>query len=198
MSLMTPNGIRVRFDHERIGPCIQVLKDGGHIDKILADLDLWESMPNALANVAAIGAAVVTRSAPHIVLYGFMGYVIGTLIKAGRYSRTLKRLLPQIIGSPITVIICSVCSGLYLLQYREIVPIVALFLVVTNNGLGTMNIFEVLSAPVRFMIRSWYAKRPCFPYTHIERTFVAICDRKARDLGIILRWGVASSDQGRA
>jgi hypothetical protein len=188
MSLMTPNGIQVRFDHDRIDPCVQPLKDGGHIGKILADLDLWESMPNALGNVMAIGAAVITKSALLIVFYGFVGYILGTLIKAGRYSRTLKRLLPQILGSPIISIIFAVCVGLFLLQYQAIVSIIVLFLVVTNNGLGTMNIFEVLTAPVRRVIHDLHAKRPDFPYTHTERVFMAICERKTKDLGIVLRW----------
>lgn len=185
---MTPNGIQVRFDHDLIDPCIRPLKDGGHIGKILADVDLWESMPNAVANVLAIAAAVVTRSALPIIVCGFSGYVLGTLIKAGRYSRALKRLLPQTLGSPIISIILSVGAGLYLLQFQAIAPIIVLFLVVTNNGLGTANIFEVLAAPLRRAVRDLHAIRPGFPHTHIERVFMAICDRQASDLGITVGW----------
>lgn len=197
MSLMTPNGIQVRIDHDLIDHCILPLKDGGHIGKVLADLDLWESMPNAMANVLAIGAAVITKTALSIIGFGFFGYVLGTLIKADRYSRTVKRLLPQMLGSPIISIILSVCVGLYLLQYREIASIIALFLVVTNNGLGTTNIFEVLTAPIRRVVRDLHVKRLDFPYSHNERVFMAICERKAADLGIKLHWSVGTPDQRR-
>jgi hypothetical protein len=84
MFLMTPNGIKVRFDQERISPGIQALRDGGHINQILIDLELWENMPNAISNLMAIGAAVITKSALYILVFSLVGYVLGTFIKLGR------------------------------------------------------------------------------------------------------------------
>jgi hypothetical protein len=188
MSLITPNGIQVRFDPERIDPCIKTLKDGGHIDKILMDLELWENMPSALSNVMAISAAVITKSTLSIIVFSLLGYILGTMIKLGSYSKFLKRLLPQVLGSPIISIISAACVGLYLSQDKAIAPIIVLLLVVTNNGLGPFNIYEVLIAPIRLLFYRRYAKRADFPHTRIDRNFVAICNRKADDLGVTLPW----------
>jgi hypothetical protein len=188
MSLQTPNGIQVRFDQDRVGPCLKMLKDGGHLDKILMDLELWENMPNAFSNVLAISAALISKAAVPIVIFSLAGYALGTLVKVSTYSRFLKRLMPQILGSPIISILAAVCAGLYLSHDKAIVPIIVMMLVVTNNGLGPFNLFEVLTAPVRLLFYKHYARRTTFPYTHVERTFVAVCDHKAKELGVTIPW----------
>ena len=186
MFLITPNGIKVRFDQERTNPCIQVLKAGGHLNKILIDLELWENMPNAISNLLALGAAVVTKSALYILVFSLVGYVLGTFIKLGRYSNVLKTLFPQTLVSPIVSVIFALCAGLILLQDHAIIPVVALFCVVTNNGFGHLNLLEYLTAPIRSWVDKRHPKSQSFPFTQIERTFVAICNHMARDLGITL------------
>jgi len=186
MFLITPNGIKVRFDQERTNPCIQALKDGGHLNKILIDLELWENMPNAISNLLALGAAVVTKSALYILAFGLAGYVLGTFIKLGRYSNVLKILFPQTLVSPIVSVIFALCAGLILLQDHAIVPVIALFCVVTNNGFGHLNLLEYLTAPIRSWVDRRHPKSQSFPLTQIERTFVAICNHKARHLGVTL------------
>jgi hypothetical protein len=184
MFLVTPNGIKVRFDQERTSPCIQVLRDGGHINQILVDLELWENMPNAISNLLALGAAVITKSAWYILAFGLAGYVLGTFIKLGRYSNVLKIMFPQTLVSPIVSVIFALCAGLVLLQVHAIVPVIALFCVVTNNGFGHMNLFEYLTAPIRSLAEKRHPKSQSFPFTRIERTLMSICNHKARDLGI--------------
>ena len=193
MFLMTPNGIKVRFDQERTNPCIQALRDGGHINQILVDLELWENMPNAISNLLALGAAVITKSALYILVFGLAGYVLGTFIKLGRYSNVLKTLFPQTLVSPIVSVIFALCAGLILLQDHAVVPVVALFCVITNNGFGHMNFFEYLTSPIRSLFYKKFPKSQSFPFTQIERTFVDICNHKARDLGIKLHWEIDGS-----
>jgi hypothetical protein len=188
MFLMTPNGIKVHFDQERANPGIQALRDGGHLNQILVDLELWENMPNAISNLLALGAAVTTKSAWYILVFGLAGYVLGTFIKLGRYSNLLKTLFPQTLVSSIVSLILALCTGLILLQDHAIVPVVALFCVVTNNGFGHRNLFEYLTAPIRSLADKRYAKSKTIHSTQRERIFMALCDRKAKDLGVALSW----------
>jgi hypothetical protein len=190
VSLTTPNGIQVQIDGDRIDHCIDALGESKYLDQILMDVDLWEYMPNAVSNVMAISAAVVTKAPFYIIIYGLVGYVLGTMIKVGRYSRFLKIVFPQVLGSHIISLIFALCAGLYLYHIRVIPPLIVLFLVVTNNGMGHLNLLEVLTAPIRRFAQSYYMKSHEMPYTHVERTFITLCNDKARGMGITLNWNM--------
>jgi hypothetical protein len=110
-------------------------------------LELWENLPSAISDLLALVTAVMTKSAWYILEYGLAGYLPGVFIKLGRYSDALKVRFPQILVSPIVFVKYALCAGLILIQAHTIVPAVALFCVVTNNGLGPRNICEYLTAP---------------------------------------------------
>jgi len=188
MPFYTPNGLKVRLNEEKVKETILPLLESGQYTDILTDVELWEKMPNAISSVMAIIAAVLTKSTIYVFVFGILGYTVGTLIKVDDYSRLLKIMFPQILGSWVVTIVLSAILSVHLFLNKEYMPILALLVIILGNWIGYMNFLEFINAPFRIKAIRRFFKKNGYLLTHVERTFITICNRKANVLGVVLCW----------
>jgi len=183
MAIFTPHGLKIRFDEEALEKVLDPLKLTIDFNDLLLDIELWELLPIAMGEVAAIIAAFLTSDWLFTFVAGIIGFLIGGVLREITYSDFLRRLFPLFLGSgPVTIIgtiACSVYLGLRG-EYVTILVLIAFFFLRNIEGVVTGI---VLAPLIYFMVRK-------YSLTHVERAFMVLCDIRAKKLGIELHWGL--------
>lgn len=183
MPIFTPHGLKIRFDEEALEKVIGPLKMTIDFNDLLLDIELWELLPVAMGTVVAIIAAFLTSDWLYTLVAGIIGFLIGGILREITYSDFLRRLFPFFLGSgPVTIIgtiACSVYIGLRG-EYITILVLIAFFFLSKIEGIVTGI---VLAPLIYFMVRK-------YSLTHVERTFMVLCEIRAKKLGIELNWGL--------
>jgi hypothetical protein len=183
MALFTPHGLKIRYDEHALEKVIGLLKMRIDFNDLLLDIELWELLPIAMAEVAAIIMAFFTRDWLFTLIAWIIGLLIGGTLREITYSDSLRRIFPLLLGSGPVVIIAIIVCGIYLGlrgEYITIVVLVALWFLCKIEAIIT----GILLAPLIYLIGKTYQN------THVERVFIILCNNKARKLGITLDWGL--------
>jgi hypothetical protein len=183
MGMFTPHGLKIRYDEHALERVIGPLKIATDFTDLLIDIELWELLPTAMAEVAAIITAFLTRGWLFTLFAWIIGLLIGGTLREITYSDSLKRIFPLFLGSGPVVIIATIGCGIYLGlrgEYLTIVVLVALWFLCKIEGIIT----GIALAPLIY-----FMGKTC-QNTHVERAFITLCNNKARKLGILLDWGL--------
>jgi hypothetical protein len=183
MPLFTPDGLKIRFDNEALEKVIEPLKISTDFNDLLMDIELWELLPIAMAEVAAIITAFFTRDWLFTLIAWIIGLLIGGTLREITYSDSLRRIFPLFLGSGPVVIIAIIGCGIYLGlrgEYLTITVLVALWFLDKIEAIIT----SIALAPLIYFMGKTYHN------THVERVFIILCNNKARKLGIALDWGL--------
>ena len=183
MPLFTPHGLKIRFDNEALEKVIEPLKISTDFNDLLMDIELWELLPIAMAEVAAIITAFFTRDWLFTLIAWIIGLLIGGTLREITYSDSLRRIFPLFLGSGPVVIIAIIGCGIYLGlrgEYLTITVLVALWFLDKIEAIIT----SIALAPLIYFMGKTYHN------THVERVFIILCNNKARKLGIALDWGL--------
>jgi hypothetical protein len=183
MALFTPHGLKIRYDEYALEKVIGPLKRATDFNDLLMDIELWELLPIAMAEAAAIITAFLTRDWLFTLVAWIIGLLIGGTLREITYSDSLRRIFPLFLGSGPIVIIAIIVCGIYLGlrgEYLTIVVLVALWFLCKIEAIIT----GILLAPLIYLIGKTYQN------THVERVFITLCNNKARKLGIMLDWGL--------
>jgi hypothetical protein len=183
MPIFTPHGLKIRYDEYALEKVIGLLKIRIDFNDLLLDIELWELLPTAMAEVAAIITAFFTCGWLFTLIAWIIGLLIGGTLREITYSDPLRRIFPFFLGSGPVVIIAIVSCGIYLglrSEYITIAVLVALWFLCKIEAIITGI---VLSPLIYFMGKTCQN-------TNVERTFIALCNNKARKLGITLDWGL--------
>ncbi len=183
MALFTPHGLKIRFDDEALEKVIEPLKISTDFNNLLMDIELWELLPIAMAEVAAIITAFFTCDWLFTLVAWIIGLLIGGTLREITYSDSLRRIFPLFLGSGPVVIIATIGCGIYLGlrgEYLTIIVLVALWFLCKIEAIIT----GIALAPLIY-----FMGKTC-QNTHVERAFITLCNNKARKLGIVLDWGL--------
>lgn len=179
MAIFTPNGLKIRFNEEALEKVIRPLKMTIDFNDLLLDIELWELLPVAMGEVAAITTAFLTSDWLFTLVAGIIGFLIGAVLREITYSDFLRRLFPLFLGSgPVTIvatIACSIYLGLRG-EYFTILVLIAFFFLSKIEAIITST---VLAPLIYFMARK-------YSLTHVERAFTVLCNIRAKKLGIEL------------
>lgn len=189
MAIFTPHGLKIRFDEEALEKVIGPLNMAIDFNDLLLDIELWELLPVAMGQVAAIIAALLTSNWLSTLLAGIIGFLIGGVLREITYSDFLRRLFPLFLGSgPLTIIgtiACSIYLGLRG-EYVTILVLIAFFFLSKIEAIIT----GIALAPLIYFMGRKYLKSIGMPLTHVERTFIILCNIRAKKLDIELDWSL--------
>ena len=189
MPIFTPHGLKIRFDEEALEKVMGPLKMTIDFNDLLLDIELWELLPVAMGEVAAIIAAFLTSDWLFTLVAGIIGFLIGAVLREITYSDFLRWLFPLFLGNgPVTIvatIVCSIYLGLRA-EYTTILVLIAFFFLSKIEGVITGI---VLAPLIYFMVRK-YLKNIGMPLTHVERVFITLCNNRAKEVGIELDWSL--------
>jgi tetrahydromethanopterin S-methyltransferase subunit C len=189
MPIFTPHGLKIRFDEEALEKVMGPLNMTIDFNDLLLDIELWELLPVAMGEVAAIITAFLTSNWLFTLIAGIIGLLIGGVIREVTYSDFMRRLFPLFLGSgPVTIVATIVC-GIYLGFRGEYLTIVVLVAFLFLSKIEAVITGIVLAPLIYFMVRK-YLKRIGMPLTHVERVFITLCNNRAKTLGIELDWGL--------
>jgi hypothetical protein len=192
MSLATPHGLKIRFDEECLENVISPMKRAIDFSDLLMDVELWELLPVAMGKVVAITTAFITGNWIFTLVGGIIGLVIGGVLREITYSDIIRRLFPLFLGSgPVTIVAAIACS-IYLglrNEYLTIVVLISFFFPIAQMETIITSIFL---APLIYLMGRHSTKIMGMPLTHVERTFVSVCNNASRKVGIELDWGLYS------
>ena len=130
MALFTPHGLKIRYDEYALEKVIGPLKMATDFNDLLMDIELWELLPFAMAEVAAIITAFLTSDWFFTLVAWIIGLLMGGILREITYSDSLRRIFPLFLGSGPVVIISTIGCGIYLGlrgEYLTIVVLVALW-----------------------------------------------------------------------
>src|SRR3990167_4831395 len=117
MPIYTKNGLKIRLDPDRLEKILAPAKGKIDLEDAYLDIELWANFPNAVSSIAAIATAFVTHSWSTTLLGAILGYFAANLLQQFIYSRFLKIIFPQFIGSWIISLPISIGVAYYL--YRQ-------------------------------------------------------------------------------
>ncbi len=186
MALFTPHGLKIRYDEYALEKVIAPLKKATDFNDLLMNIELWELLPAAIAEVTSIITAFFTADWLFTLIAWIVGLLIGGTLREITYSDSLRRIFPLFLGSGPVVIVATIICGIYLgLQgeYLAIVVLVALWFLCKVEAIITST---ALAPLIYFMGKT------CMN-THVERTFIKLCNNKARKLGIVLDWSLCEN-----
>jgi hypothetical protein len=181
MSLFTPHGLKIRYDEYALEKVIEPLKKSTDFNDLLMDVELWELLPIAMAEVAAIITAFITGDWLFTLVFWIIGLLIGGALREITYSDLLRRIFPLFLGSGPIVIVATIVCGIYLGlrgEYLTIIVLIALWFLCKIEAIIT----SISLAPLIY-----FMGKACMN-THVERAFITLCNKKARKLGIVLDW----------
>jgi hypothetical protein len=186
MALYTPHGLKIRYDEHALEKVIGPLKTAIDFNDLLMDIELWELLPTAIAEVAAVITAFLTADWLFTLVAWILGLLLGGILREITYSDSLRRIFPLFLGSGPVVIIAIVGCGIYLGlrgEYITIVVLVVLWFLCKIEAIIT----AITLAPLIYIMG-----KAC-QNTHVERAFITLCNNKARKLGIVLDWGLCEN-----
>jgi len=182
MSFMTPSGLKVRLDANALEKVIYPLIQHDKMDKVLRELETWYNLPAALGTTVAAIAALTMPSSPWygIILAAIVGYSIGEAIVALKYMNFLRWFIP----SRLLVLAVTIMMAFY---EGFSVNIYVLLGVLACSWLG---LFNFITMPFNLMLSQLRRKHSNIYIGDVERNFVAICNKHAKDIGCELDWNL--------
>jgi hypothetical protein len=184
-------GLKIRFEREAMEPVIAPLRAAGEYPDVLRDLELWIKLPNALSSVAAITAAFATGSWMHVLLFWFLGLLVGGIFQEVIYSEALKVIFPMFLGGWLIALPATAACDIYLVGHGHYLTAVILTLLVVGNWLHKTDwAFLLPLMPFSLWTMSAFERRTGMRvgFTLTERLFVLLCYKRAQRMGIELRW----------
>jgi branched-subunit amino acid transport protein len=188
MAFFTPHGLKIRFDEESLENAIGSLKRSSDFNDLLMDIELWELLPVAMAKVAAIITAYLSGSWLLTLVLGIIAMIIGGIIRELTYSDILRRLFPLILGNGIVTIVVAIVCGFYLGSHNEYMTILILLSFFFPIAQLEAIITSMTLAPLIYYMGKHSIKVLGIPTTHVERAFIALCNKRASNLGLQIDW----------
>ena len=187
MEIFTPNGLKVRLHADRVRRVLAPVREMLDYEDALRDIELWAKLPAALSSVAAIVTSAATQSWLLTLIASCFAFLLADLFQQFFYSRILKALLPQFMGSWLISFPASLLIGYFLYRNGAIAAAIVQFVIVATNVFGVSDLFLLVFMPVRVFVRKLTGKT----VRHIgamELAFIKILNGKARSLGVTLDW----------
>lgn len=189
MPIFTPHGLKIRFNEEALEKVIEPLKTETNFNDLLLDVELWELLPVAIGQVAAIITAFLTGYWLSTLVAGIIGFLIGGILREITYSDLLRRLFPLFLGSgPVTIVATIACS-IYLGLRGDHITIAVLFAFFFLSKIEVI-ITGIVLAPLKYIVERKYLRSTRIPNTHVERIFITLCNKRSNNLGIELDWSL--------
>ena len=184
MPIYTKNGLKIRLDPDRLEKILAPAKGKIDLEDAYLDIELWANFPNAVSSIAAIATAFVTHSWATTLLGAILGYFAANLLQQFIYSRFLKIIFPQFIGSWIISLPISIGVAYYLYRQGSTAAGITQLAFVVANWWNMTDFLLFVFMPIRVMAK----KLAGIKIGDIEFAFIRILSSKARDIGVELDW----------
>ena len=187
MEIFTPSGLKVRLHADRVSRVLAPVREMLDYEDALRDIELWANLPAAVSSVATIAAAAVTRSPILTLSASCIAFLLADLFQQFAYSRALKVLLPQFLGSWLIILPASFLTGYFLYRNGAIPAGIVQLVIVGTNVFRVSDFLLLVFMPVRIFVRKLTGKT-VRSLGAMELAFVQILNGKARSLGVTLDW----------
>jgi hypothetical protein len=188
MPIFTPHGLKIRFEEQALKKVIEPLTITIVFNNLLLNIELWELLPVAMGQVAAIITAFLTRNWFSTLAAGILGLLAGGVIREITYSDFLRRLFPLFLGHGVITIIVTIVCSIYLVLRGEYITILVLIAFLFMAKVEAIITGIILAPFIYFIGRKFLMDTGMPPLTHVERAFFIICNNRAKRLGIKLNW----------
>lgn len=184
MAIYTKNGLKIRFDSDRLEKVLSPAKGEIDLEDAYLDIELWSNFPSAVSSVAVIMTALFTHSWVIACLGAILGYFAANLLQQFTYSRLLKVIFPQFFGGWIISLPISIAVAYYLYRQGNTIAGITQLAFVIANWWGVTDFLLFVFMPIRVMVK----KLVGIKIGDMELAFIRILNSKARDIGIELNW----------
>lgn len=184
MAIYTRNGLKIRLDPDRLENVLAPANGKIDIEDVYLDVELWANFPNAVSSITAMTTALFTQSWILTLLGAILGYLAANILQQFTYSRLLKVVFPQFLGSWIISVPISIAVAYYLYRNGNTAVGITQLAFVAANWWGITDFFLFVFMPIRVIAK----KLVGIQIGDIELGFMRILNSKARDIDVELEW----------
>ena len=182
--ILTPGGLKIRFHREGISRVLGERANDFDLPDAFLDAELWANFPAAVSNVAAIAAALATRSWLATVLTAAAAFALAALLQQITYSHSLKVLFPQFLGVWFLALPAAIGTAAYVWRDGSAAAGIAAIVAVLVNCFGISDLLLLPLFPFAVLLRRLTGRM----IGDTELAFMTILDRQAKRLGVRLDW----------
>jgi len=182
--IYTPHGLKIRLDPKRVDKVLKPTEGLMDIEDALTDVELWADLPSAISSVATILAAWLTRSWTIALLVFLIAYAAANLFQQFSYSRFLKLVFPQFLGSWPVSLCLSVACAVTLFRSGSAGTAVVQLVIVLGNWLGVTDVILFVLMPLRVGLKNLLGVK----IGDVELALTRILESQAKRGGIALDW----------
>ena len=182
MPIYTPNGLKIRLRPEEVERILEPLMRYHSMEDILFDVETWEAMPIAISTVVVSAFAPLVAKWWDIIWIGVASYIVLHVVRGLTYSDAIRRVT-RVCGFTPILILCLLGVPAYLAfavgDYATALTLFAFNLAASFTALELlMLVFPMGRLRVHFGLAP----------TSQESAFIAVCNRRAKRVGIALHW----------
>lgn len=182
MPIYTPNGLKIRLNPEEVERILKPLMKHHSIEDMLFDVETWEAMPIAISIVVVSAFAPFVDKWWGVVWIGVASYVVLHVVRGLTYSDAIRRVTRNCGFKPIQILCLLGVPGYLAFAAGDYATALTLF---AFNLAASFTALELLMLvfPVG-LLRLHFGLAP----TSQESAFIAVCNSRAKKLGIALDW----------
>lgn len=189
MPIHTPNGLKIRLSEEVLNSVLEPILDpviGGISEhsEFLSKVEDWMDFPQSLAGLGCIVGALYSSNWLVALLAGIVTYLLGDVMVQVSHSKYLRILVVNFLGKSLLAFVVPLLSVGFLVWKGNLATAMAAIVFLIANHFGITSALLVIGMPIRLFLTRLLK----LEMTASERAFIALCNERARERGVEIRW----------